>query len=130
MVASFGKYCFSAFTFQTKKPSQVAVRPPVLLQYTDSTPKSIMGEPTKEERKALKKARKELARKEKQEKEAIVLVETEAAPTSTKKSKKKRKAEEAALAAAAAAATEGEDGHDQSSPSPAATKVRERPKAT
>lgn len=84
-----------------------------------------MGEPTKEERKALKKARKKAARKEKQQQEAEAVAqveaEAEAPPPAAKKSKKKRKAEEAA-AAAAAAATEG-DNHDQSSTSPP-TKVR------
>ena len=78
-----------------------------------------MGEPTKEERKALKKARKKAARKEREEAEAAAAVQAEAAetPASSKKSKKKRKAEEAA-AAAAAAATEGEPDGQPSATAP------------
>lgn len=75
-----------------------------------------MGEPTKEERKALKKARKQAARKEKQEAEAAAQAQVEAPSPAAKKSKKKRKAEEAA----AAATEEDRDGHDQ----PSSAKVR------
>lgn len=88
-----------------------AVRPPTCCSTTKVTS---MGEPTKEERKALKKARKKAAREKKQEAETAVQVKAEAP-----KSKKKRKAEEAA-AAAATAATEG---NSQDQPSPSATKV-------